>query len=170
VAAEKRLFALDHNFPEPVLAAFASVMPMVEVVPVRLIDSAWAKLDDWELILALHRHPRAWDGLITNDEAMLSLAKEMTILAQTGLTLVVAKGEGDNPIRAVGALLCHLPHICHHTKPGLAQIWKLRVAQKNYENVNDYLATIAEKNKTSVGSLVAANRVPVSELKKINTP
>jgi hypothetical protein len=48
---------------------------------------------------------------------MLSLAKEMTVLSQTGLTLVVAKGQGHNPIRAVG-LLCHLAHICHHTQPG----------------------------------------------------
>jgi hypothetical protein len=164
----KRLFALDHNFPEPVLAAFASVMPMVEVVPVRLIESSWAQLDDWELILALHRHPRGWDGLITNDDAMLSLAKEMTVLSQTRLTLVVAKGEGHNPIRAVGALLCHLPHICHHTTPDVAQIWNLRVAQKNHEEVGDYLGKIAAKNKTSVANLFAANRVSPAELRKSN--
>jgi hypothetical protein len=90
---------------------------MVELVPVRAIYASWATLDDWELLLALHRHERRWDGLMTNDDAMLSLAKEMTVLSQTGLTLVVAKGEGHNPIRAVGALLCHLPHICHHTTP-----------------------------------------------------
>jgi hypothetical protein len=165
---EKRLFALDHNFPEPVLGAFASVMPMVEVVPVRLIDSAWAKLDDWELILALHRHTRAWDGLITNDDAMLSLPKEMTVLSQTQLTLVVAKGEGHNPIRAVGALLCHLPHICHHTRPDIAQIWNLRVAQKNHEEVGGYLEKIAEKSKMTITNLFAANRVPASDLKKNN--
>jgi len=166
---QKRLFALDHNFPEPVLAAFASVMPMVDVVPVRLIDSAWAELDDWELILALYRHPRAWDGLITNDEAMLSLPKEMTVLSQTGLTLVIARGEGHNPIRAVGTVLCHLPHICHHTKVGVPQIWNLRVAQKNHEEVGEYLARIAEKNKVSVTGLVASHRVPTADLKKTTT-
>jgi len=163
---EKRLFALDHNFPEPVLTAFASVMPMIDVVPVRLIDSAWAALDDWELLLALHRHPRSWDGLITNDEDMLSLPKEMTVLSQTRLTLVVAKGEGHNPIRAVGALLCHLPHICHHTKVGVAQIWNLRVAQKNHEDVGEYLEKIAGKGKTTVADLMAAYRVLASELQK----
>ncbi|HVU51296.1 MAG TPA: LysM domain-containing protein [Polyangia bacterium] len=167
---EKRLFALDHNFPEPVLKAFASVMPMVEVVPVRLIDAAWAEVDDWELIAGLCRHPRPWDGLITNDDAMLSLPKEMTVLSQTGLTLVVAKGEGHNPIRAVGALLCHLPHVCHHTKVGLPQIWNLRVTQKNHDEVGDYLTKIAEKHETSVASLMAANRVPISDLKKSAPP
>lgn len=163
---EKRLFALDHNFPEPVLAAFASVMPTVEVVPVRLIDSAWARLDDWELIVELHRHGRPWDGLITADDAMLSLPKEMTVLAQTGLTLVVARGEGHNPIRAVGALLCHLPHICHHTKPGVAQIWNLRVSQKNHDDVGEFLEKIAAKNKVSVASLVAANRISPADLRR----
>jgi hypothetical protein len=166
VALEKRLFALDHNFPEPVLAAFSSVMPMVDVVPVRLIDSAWARLDDWELILELYRHARPWDGLITNDEAMLSLPKEMTVLSQTKLTLVVAKGEGHNPIRAVGALLCHLPHICHHTKADVAQIWNLRVAQKNPDDVGDYLERIAARNKTSVATLLAGHRVSAPELRK----
>lgn len=141
-------------------------MPMVEVVPIRLIESAWAELDDWRLILALHRHARPWDGLITNDDAMLSLAKEMTVLSQTGLTLVVARGEGHNPIRAVGALLCHLPHICHHTKTGVAQIWRLRVSQKDPEDVGEYLQTIADKQGASLASLLAAHRVPASELKK----
>ncbi len=115
-----RLFALDHNFPQPVLAAMAHALPQVELVPIRDIDPTFADLDDWELLCELHRHERPWDGMITNDDAMLSLPKEMTVLSQTGRTLVVAKGEGHNPIRAVGTLLCHLTHICHHMTPGIA--------------------------------------------------
>ena len=54
--------------------------------------SSSGELDDWELFLALHRlHPR-WDGLITNDDTLLAQPKEMTVLSQTHLTLVVAKG------------------------------------------------------------------------------
>ena len=96
----RRLFALDHNVPHPVLAALADALPQAELVPVRDIDPSFADLADWELLTSLYRHPRRWDGLITNDDAMLSLPKEMTVLSQTGLTLVVAKGEGHNPIRA----------------------------------------------------------------------
>lgn len=166
MATTRRLFALDHNFPEPVLAAFGDLLPMVELVPVRIVDATWADPDDWELLLAIHRHERPWDGLITNDENMLSLAKEMTVLSQTRLTLVVAKGEGHNPIRAVGAVLCHLPHICHQTDPDRAQVWNLRVAQKNHDDVHDYLEKIAQKAKASVASIVANNRVPASQLKK----
>lgn len=161
---QRRLFALDHNFPQPVLAALSDALPMAELVPVRDIDSTFADLDDWQLLRELLRHDRKWDGLITNDDTMLSLAKEMTVLEQTGLTLVVAKGEGHNPIRAVGVLLCHLAHICHHTTPGAGQIWRLRVAQKNADPVSNYLDEIAKKSKTTVAKLVADNRLARSEL------
>ncbi|HEY2736612.1 MAG TPA: hypothetical protein VGI70_21580, partial [Polyangiales bacterium] len=94
--------------------------PQAELVPIRDIEHSFAEVDDWELMRELNRRARRGDGLITNDDAMLSLAKEMTVLSQTGLSLVVAKGQGHNPIRAVGVLLCHLAHICHHTVPGTA--------------------------------------------------
>jgi hypothetical protein len=34
----RRLFALDHNFPQPMLAAMVDAVPQVELVPVRDID------------------------------------------------------------------------------------------------------------------------------------
>ncbi len=144
----------------------ADALPHVELVPIRDIDPGFADLDDWELLRELHRHERGWDGMITNDDAMLSLAKEMTVLSQTGLTLVVAKGAGHNPIRAVGTLLCQLTHICHHTVPGTAQIWRLRVAQKNSEPVHDYLETIAKKGKTTVAKVLADNKLVPADLQR----
>ncbi len=132
---------------------------MAELVPVREIDRTWAELDDWELLSALAAHERGWDGLITNDEAMLSLPKEMTVLDQTGLTLVVAKGEGHNPVRAVGTLLCHLSHVCHQTTPGTAQIWRLSVAQRKPESAYEYLERIAARSKTTVAKLVVEHKV-----------
>ncbi len=162
----RRLFALDHNFPQPVLAAMADALPQVELVPVRDIDAGFAELDDWELLRELHLHARRWDGLITNDDAMLSLAKEMTVLSQTGLTLVVAKGQGHNPIRAVGVLLCHLAHICHHTQAGTAQVWNLKVAQKNADPATDYLDKIAARSGTTVSRLVAEHKLAAADLKR----
>ena len=162
----RKLFALDHNFPQPVLGALADALPQVELVPVRDIDPGFADLDDWELLRELHLHDREWDGMITNDDTMLALPKEMTVLSQTGLTLVVAKGEGHNPIRAVGTLLCHLSYICHHTRPGVAQIWRLRVAQKNAQPATDYLDAIAERSKTTVAKIVAANKLSRVQLRR----
>jgi len=48
-------FALDHNFPAPVLGAFSVMMPNVELVAIATIDQGFAELDDWELFVALHR-------------------------------------------------------------------------------------------------------------------
>lgn len=104
--------------------------------------------------------------MITNDDAMLSLPKEMTVLDQTGLTLVVAKGEGHNPVRAVGTLLCHMSHICHHTTRGTPQIWKLRVTQKDADPVRDYLEAIAAKSRTTVNKLVADHKLSAAELRR----
>lgn len=131
--ARKLRFALDQNFPAPVLVAF--------------------------------EHAKHWDGLVTNDDKLLALPKEMTVLSQTRLTLVVAVGEGHSPIRSVGLLLCHLNHICHHSKPDRPQIWKLRVAQKDYEEPRRYLEQIAEKSKTTADAIFQANKLPTKALR-----
>lgn len=157
-------FALDHNFPAPLLAGLSSVLP-AELVPVSTIEPAWAELEDWELMLALHR-AGSWDGLITNDSALLALVKEMTVFSQTSLTLVIAEGEGHSPIRAIGVLLCHLNHICHHSDPKRAQVWTLRVAQKAFSTPRDFLEKIAAREKTTVEALLQRHRAPLRDLRR----
>ncbi len=76
----RRLFALDQNFPVPLCEALKQWLP-ADLVSVREIDPQLAKIDDWELLQALHRDSRPWDGLITSDDAMLKLPKEMVVLS-----------------------------------------------------------------------------------------
>jgi hypothetical protein len=165
-AGGKLRFALDHNFPAPVLKAFGVMMPNVELVPIAEIDDALAEIDDWELFVALYGAKDRCDGLVTNDDALLALPKEMTVLSQTNLTLVVAAGEGHNPIRAVGLLLCHLNHICHHTKPDRAQVWRLSVSQKEYDEPRKYLEKIAEKRNVAVDEIVQTHKLSPKELRR----
>jgi hypothetical protein len=66
------LFALDQNFPQPIVNALTRFQAHAELVPVRQIDERMSDLDDWELLLALHHHERPWAGLITTDSSMLS--------------------------------------------------------------------------------------------------
>jgi hypothetical protein len=161
----KLRFALDHNFPAPVLKSFELMFPDVELVPIAEIDEKLTELDDWELFAALHGHDKRWDGLVTNDDKLLALPKEMTVLSQTNLTLVVAKGEGHSPIRAVGLLLCHLNHICHHTLDDRAQVWLLRARQKDYEEPRVYLEKIAGKQGVSVEEVVRRHLLPGKDLR-----
>jgi hypothetical protein len=169
-AHPRRLFALDQNFPEPIVDALSQYIEGAELVPVRRILPELAKVDDWELLRELFVDQRMWDGVITNDDRMLALAKEMTVLSQTGLTLIVVKGQGHNPIRSTGLLLCHLEHICHQMAPGAAKVWVLNVQQKKPETAADRLQMIAEKQATTVADLVNKNKLPPDELRKAGQP
>lgn len=53
-----RLFALDHNFPDPIVAVLTEFQVDAELVRVDQIDDRMPDLDDWELLLALHHHAR----------------------------------------------------------------------------------------------------------------
>jgi hypothetical protein len=90
-----KLFALDQNFPHPIVGALNAFLLEAELVPLRDIDPLLvADMDDWQVLLALHHHDRAWDGLITTDSGMLNLPREIAVIRQTNLTLVVAEGGG----------------------------------------------------------------------------
>lgn len=85
---------------------------------------------------------------------------EMVVLSQTGLTLIVAKGQGDNPIRATGAPLSHLEYICAHTDPGTPQVWFLKAKQKNHETAAHFLEQVAQKNGTTTTALITEHKIP----------
>lgn len=151
--APRRLFALDQNFPEPIVRSLDGFLECAELVPVRLIDECMPRLEDWELMKAIHDHEREWDGLITSDDSMLNDARAMAVLKRTGLTLVIAHGQGHNPVRATGLLLFHLDHICAHTVAHRPQIWILRAAQKEAESPDKHLERIAQREKTTTDDL-----------------
>jgi len=120
-----RLFALDQNFPLPIVAALNEYIVEAELVPIRDIHAQMAEIDDWQVLLALHHHGQAWDGLITTDSGMLTQARELAVLRQTNLTLVVAHEAGHDPIKATGLLFTHLSWICRETNPAAPQVWNL---------------------------------------------
>ncbi|MGH2834292.1 MAG: hypothetical protein ACRDK2_16100 [Solirubrobacteraceae bacterium] len=80
-----RLFALDKNFPEPIVGVLSDFQADAQLVPLDRIDQRMSTLDDWELLLALHHHADPWDGLVTTDSSMLSQGRELAKLIQTKL-------------------------------------------------------------------------------------
>ena len=56
---------------------------------------------------------------------MVSLPREICVLRQTNLTLVVAYDSGHDPIRATGLLFTHLGYIARNTTPDTSQVWQL---------------------------------------------
>jgi hypothetical protein len=162
----RRLFALDQNFPQPIVDVLSEYMVEAELVPVGDIDPRLAELDDWELLLSLYHDERPWDGLISTDSDMLSLPREMSVLLQTHLTLVVAAGAGHDPLKATGLILTYLPWIAHHTIPTRAQLWLLRAANKPAEDPSDYLERIANKLGMTARDLFEAERLSRAGLRR----
>lgn len=160
-------FALDQNFPLPIVEVLAHFIVEAELVPLAKIDPELTHdTDDWKLLLALHHHSEHWDGLITTDSGMLLLAKEMAVLCQTKLTLIVAEGAGHDPIKATGLVMAHLPGICKRTDPKAPQLWVLRAATQPHEDPWDRLRSIAVHSKQDVNGLYRAVKLTNKELKK----
>jgi hypothetical protein len=161
------LFALDQNFPEPILLVLAEYIPEAELVPLRDIDPLLtASIEDWQVFLALHHHERAWDGLITTDSGILNLPREMAVVRQTNLTLVVAQGTGHDPIQATGLLLTHLEYIARETTPDRPQVWRLAARRRPATDPMSILETIADHRNTDVEVLWREARLTQEELRQ----
>lgn len=162
----RRLFALDQNFPQPIVDALAEYIIEAELVPIAHIDERLATLDDWEVMLALHHHRRPWDGLITTDANMLALPRELAVLMQTKLTLVVAKESGHDPIKATGLLLAYLPGICQRIEQEKAQLWTLRAVQRPASDPWESFERVAHQRGTTAPTLYAADKLRSEEISR----
>lgn len=116
--------ALDQNFPEPILRSLEDVIVDIRLVPLRGIDPRLPKLDDRDLIIALHQLGHV--GLVTNNYKMLRNPRELAAILKTKLTVFAIEGIGHDPIRATGALLLDLPGALKRMKASGAQVFWLR--------------------------------------------
>ncbi len=154
-----RRFALDQGFPLPIVNVLRDYQADAELVSFAEIDSRLADLDDWEILLALHHHLHAWDGLITTDNSMLNQAPELNVLDRTKLTLVVAMGAGHNPVKASGLLFAYLSRICELTNPDKGQIWQLRAGNIMPTEPKGALARVADHQNVDADELIAQSRL-----------
>ena len=161
-----RLFALDHNFPDPIVAVLADFQEDAKLVRVDQIDSRMPDLEDWELLLTLSLHPEQWDGLITTDSSMLNQGPELAVLIQTKLTLVVAEGSGHDPVKACGLLFAYLGGICNRTRLDRAQVWTLRAASRPHQETWDLLKRFAEHNNLEVSDVWERFRLSQEQLER----
>jgi hypothetical protein len=157
-------FALDQNFPQPIVSVLAAYIPEAELVPIGDIHPRLPLLDDWEVLLTLHTHRDHWDGLITNDSDMLALPREMSVLIQTKLTLVVADAAGHDPIKATGLVLTHLPSICERSRPDQAQLWHLGTVARPHEDPWERMKKIAQRSGGTASQQFKEHRLSDDEL------
>jgi hypothetical protein len=159
-----RLFALDHNFPQPIVEVLAEFQQSADLVPIGAIHDRMPDLDDWQVLLALAKHQRPFDGLVTTDSSMLSLPRELSVLMQTRLTLVVAMEAGHNPVKATGLLFAYLDGICQRTRSRTAQIWKLAAANRPPRNPWEILSDAARHQNRDPRELYEASKLSDADL------
>lgn len=158
-------FALDEDFPDTIIEALGLGVPEAALAPIRHIDPGLRRMDDWELLLSLH-HLGEWEGLVSTDSSMLNLPRELAVLHQTNLTLVIIQESGHDPLRAAGLLLVHLPMICRKTVRSKPQIWKLSAQNKNHEDPWREMIRIAGHRKVPVNQLFHDHKLSERELRR----
>lgn len=158
-----RLFALDQNFPQPLIDAATPYFQDVELEPLWRIDRRLADLDDWEVLLALHHHARQFDGLITTDDSMLNQARELEVVRQTNLTLVVIRAAGHDPIKATGLLLAHLDYVVSQTTPDRPQVWAFRTGNRPASDPYELIERIAGHQNRNVEEVLREARLTPAE-------
>lgn len=164
------LFALDHNYPEPIINRAKDYLPEVELVFIGEIDSRLPELEDWQLLLALHHHTREWDGMISNDTSMLDQERELAVLGYTCLSLVAPVAAGHDPIRSTGLVLAHIENIASQTTSRKPQVWRLASRTGGGQHPDQFLGKLAARagldpidlRKSSMPAKATLNRDPLA--------
>lgn len=126
---KRPIFALDENFPQPILreAIDKFVLGIEIVLLVDLEPSLLGAYQDHELIADLAR--RGVEGLITCDDNMIFRSEVLDAIERARFSVVTCRRVGDDPVRASGLLLVHLPDVAKRHKRGQSQIWRLGTAE-----------------------------------------
>ena len=162
-------FVLDHNFPWQVTS-----LPWPEHLRLTRLADYDANLiqhyDDWQVLDALSRGGDV-DGFITNDANILHLAREMVVLSQTRLALVVAAGVGHDPIRATGLGMLYLGQITHRLSPR-AQIFTLRSGDlgRYQSSPAKQIDRLAEHQNITPQELIAREREQLTAFRRESSP
>ncbi|MDE0169105.1 MAG: hypothetical protein OXK16_14530 [bacterium] len=153
---------LDHNFPQPILAALSDWLGDVELLPIGHIDGRLTNLRDRERILTLYQ--LGYRGLVTNNYRMLQNPVELAAVIKTKLSVFAVEGLGDDPIRATGALLLDLPSVVNAVKAGRAGVFWLRPRVPQPRDPWDLFKRLANRREEEVGDLYRQVAVSDDEL------
>ena len=129
--------------------------------------------DDWQVLDALSRRGDV-DGFITNDAKILHLAREMVVLSETHLTLVVTDRVGHDPIRATGLVMLYLGHIVHRLshRPHRPQIFTLRPVDlgRYQSSPAEQINRLADHRNIAPPELIAREREQLAAFRRESSP
>ncbi len=142
---ERPRFALDENFPQPILReAVDKYVLDVDVVPLLELDpDLLGTYQDDELIEELGR--RGIDGLITCDDNMIFRLEVLEAIRRARFSIVTCRRVGDDPVRASGLLLIHLPDVAKRHRLDRPQIWRLGTVESRPLDFTEHRRNVVER-------------------------
>lgn len=159
---ERLRFALDQNFP-PFVLDVAEYFPDTELTTLHKIDPRISDLDDRRLVIYLHQ--AGWHGLITNNYRMLWVPPEIAAIAKAKITVFAVEAVGDDPLRATGSVLLHLPAVLKRVTPGKAQVFRTgKPRSPQPEDAWHYFEEAARRRRADVSELYEQVKVTDEEL------
>jgi hypothetical protein len=158
-------FVLDHDFPDPPGMDLERLIPSVELKRLRTLHPDLVQdHDDWEVLQKLKARGGV-DGFITLDADMLELPREMVVLHQTRLTLIVIENTDNDPIAAWAMLLIHGPHLARQLNRRKPQLWELRCPPRTSpRNPHERVEVLAARLKSSPRDVTRQFRLSPQEL------
>lgn len=158
------VLVLDQDFPTNLYDKLP--WPGVTLTPLRdLHPDLTADSEDWEVLSQL-RIRGGVDGFVTCDAKMLKLEKEMCILHQSKLALVVCDDDRSDPFVSTGLLMIHLPIIVNQLRIGTPQLWVLkRPATRAPERPWDRVHQFAAAKGVAAQHLFDAHKLPLELFK-----
>jgi hypothetical protein len=159
----KPVFALDQNFPSVTMPP----LPDIDFIPLRqLYPDLIRDHDDWDVLRELKRRGGV-DGLITLDDNIVKLPKEMSVLHQTRLSLVVFRNVNNDPLVATDLLLVHASAIARSNDRRRPQLWVLSKPLSTPSNPWDEIKKLADRRGISAEELYRAEHLAPQEVMHI---
>ena len=145
-------FVLDQSFPDSSL--LQTRLPDIDLVPLRtLYPDLTHDHDDWQVLQQLRARGGA-DAFVTVDAKMLSLEKEMVVLEQSRLTLVVFKDVDNDPLTAGALLVAASGRLARALDRRHSQVFQIHLPRIYPEKPQSRLEDIAKRR----GGTAAAMR------------
>lgn len=116
----------------------------IEIVPLSELDpSLLGAYQDHELVAELAKS--GIQGLVTCDDNMMFRPEVLDAIEESGFSVVTCRRVGDDPVRASGLLLVHLPDIAKRHMTGRPQIWRLGTAESRPLDFTEHKRVVEER-------------------------
>ncbi len=140
-------------------------LPDIEFIALRgVFPDLTSNHDDWQVIQQL-RARGGCDAFVTTDSQMLSLAKEMVVLEQSRLSLVVVQDTNNDPLAAGALLVACAGRLARAFDRKRPQVFRIRLPRVLPEKPEVAIGTIASHTSgLTAASLRKAHRLTLAEM------